>query len=102
MRLTGYRECWIAAGRRSGKSVTMAVVACQADHHKRCVCVGTRLPPPNRTSALLALPGPVIDTDHAVVTAAAAMMIPIVMLLRNVILHLWTDPNDRNCRWRGN
>lgn len=80
----------------------MAVVACQADHHKRCVRVGTRLPPPNRTSALLALPGPEIDTDHAVVIAVVAMMIAIVILLRNIILHLWIDSNDRNCRWREN
>jgi len=41
--------------------------------------VGTKLPPPNRASALLALLGP--DTDHAVVIAAAAM-IAMVMILR--------------------
>jgi len=51
----------------------------QQIHHKRCVCVGTKLPPPNRASALLALLGP--DTDHAVVIAAAAM-IAMVMILR--------------------
>jgi hypothetical protein len=53
----------------------------EIDHHKRCVCVGTKLPPPSRTSALLALPGPEIDSDHAVVIAAAAMKMAIAMLL---------------------
>jgi hypothetical protein len=51
------------------------------DHHKTNVCVGTTLPPPNRISALLG-PGPEIDTDHAVVIAAAAMMIAMVIALR--------------------
>jgi hypothetical protein len=52
-----------------------------ADHHKRCVCVGRRPPPPNPAAAPLGLPDTEIDTDHAVVIAAAAMMIAIVILL---------------------
>jgi hypothetical protein len=51
-------------------------------HHRTNVCIGTVVPPPTRMSILLALPGPDVDTDHAVVIVAAAMMITIVTLLR--------------------
>jgi hypothetical protein len=62
------------------------------------VCVGTVLPPPKVTVALL--PGPDVDTDQAAVIAAAAMMIAMVMILRMSSLHLWIDSDDRHCRWR--
>jgi hypothetical protein len=63
------------------------------------VWVGTTLPPPNRASALLALLGPEIDTDQAVVIAAAAMMIAMVMVLR-MSSSTWIESSDRHCRWR--
>jgi hypothetical protein len=58
-------------------------------HHRTNVCIGTVVTPPTRMSILLALPGPDVDTDHAVVIAAAAMMIAMVTLLR-----MYSPPPD--------
>jgi hypothetical protein len=53
----------------------------EIDHHKRGVRVGTEPPPPNRASASLAVLGPELDTDHAVVITAAVTMMANAMLL---------------------
>jgi hypothetical protein len=66
----------------------LAFVSCvfpvptEIGHHKRGMRVGMELlPPPNRASASLAVLGPELDTDHAVVITAAVTMMANAMLL---------------------
>ena|SRR5215469_1636222 len=70
------RLAWNGASRVIERAICRS--ARPADHHKTNVCIGTALPPPSRMSTL----GPDVDTDHAVVIAAAAIMTAMVMLRR--------------------
>ena len=53
-----------------------------AAFHEATLRIGTEPLPPLMSTPLFGPPGAIIDTDHAVVIAAAAIIIAMVMILR--------------------
>ena len=68
-------------------ATSLIVLRGTAAYQETTVRTGTKPPPPFMSTPLFGPPGAAVDTDHAVVIAAAAMMIAMVTIFRMSLLH---------------